>query len=233
MHRRLGSLGRRMVFRFRRRSICGRFVAMVRSTSSSAWISSQKPAMTPEQARRASIWTVRTSRDSVIAPVRAVPHGSDGRCHRRLGAARCGVVRGFSEFDDDELLRATGRNPDAFGVFYERHVAAILAYLARATADRETALDLTAEVFAAALAASGRFRPGGTPARGWLFGIARNKLAESRRQGMRATAARRRLGIPSLSFADTALEEIESIIDAERAGHMERLATLSPAERDA
>jgi RNA polymerase sigma-70 factor (ECF subfamily) len=70
---------------------------------------------------------------------------------------------------DDELLLATRRDPEAFGVFYERHATHVLRFLGRATGDTELALDLTAEVFAAALAGSSRYRPGGPPAAAWLF----------------------------------------------------------------
>jgi DNA-directed RNA polymerase specialized sigma24 family protein len=50
---------------------------------------------------------------------------------------------------------------------------------ARPTAHAEAAADLTAEVFAAALASSGRFRRRAQPAVAWLYGIANNKLAAS------------------------------------------------------
>lgn len=82
---------------------------------------------------------------------------------------------------DEELL--VGDDPDRFAAFYRRHVRALLAYLARATRDPETAADLTAETFAAALVARRRDRPDRGPARAWLFGIAHNKLADWRRRG--------------------------------------------------
>lgn len=43
--------------------------------------------------------------------------------------------------------------------------------------DPETATDLTAETFAAALAGVGRFDPGRGAAVGWLYGIANHQLA--------------------------------------------------------
>jgi RNA polymerase sigma factor (sigma-70 family) len=142
-------------------------------------------------------------------------------------------VTDYSRFSDDELLAATREQPEAFGVFYERHVRVVLAYLARRGVDRETALDLASEVFAAALAAAGRYRPGEAPARAWLFGIARNKLAASRRRQGRADAARRKLGIPRLSFTDDALERVEELLDAEPAVYLNGMVELSAEERAA
>src|SRR5690242_6485652 len=95
--------------------------------------------------------------------------------------------------DDDLLVRAGAGDGDAFACFYRRHLPAIAGYQLRRTADREAAADLTAEVFAAALLACPRFRPGGPPALAWLYGIAANKLRESRRRGRVEAEARPRL----------------------------------------
>jgi RNA polymerase sigma factor (sigma-70 family) len=117
---------------------------------------------------------------------------------------------------DDELLRATPGDPEAFGTFYRRHGSAVLAYLLYRTRDAERALDLTAETSAAALQSSRRFRAGNGPARGWLFGIAKNVLADSDRRRSRAERARRRLGIEPLAFEDHELARVEQLIDLER-----------------
>jgi RNA polymerase sigma-70 factor (ECF subfamily) len=136
---------------------------------------------------------------------------------------------------DDELLVAAGKDPEAFGVFYRRHVDAVLRYLVYRTRNAEEAAELTAEVFAAALESSGRFKRRSTPARAWLFGIVNHKLADSRRRQRVADAARRRLGVEPLQLDDLELERVEELADAELVGAgMERLvADLPPAERDA
>ena len=64
---------------------------------------------------------------------------------------------------DDELLSSD--DPEAFGVFYDRHVKSLLGYFARRTREPEVAADLTAETFASALVARRRFKPGGHPPR--------------------------------------------------------------------
>jgi RNA polymerase sigma-70 factor (ECF subfamily) len=96
--------------------------------------------------------------------------------------------------DDDALLaRAAAGDADAFALFYRRHLGAIAHYLLRRTADSDVAADLTAEVFAAALLACHRYRPGKAPALAWLYGIAANKLRESLRRRRVEDEARRRL----------------------------------------
>lgn len=139
----------------------------------------------------------------------------------------------FSKLSDDDLLVAARRQPDAFGAFYERHARAVLAFLVGMTGDRDLALDLTAEVFAAALASVGRYRPGEAPAMSWVIGIAQKKVAETRRGRARAFAARRKLNMPRLAFTDADIERVEEILDAERTGYMGRMADLSADERHA
>jgi len=110
---------------------------------------------------------------------------------------------------DDELLTAGG--PDGFAVFYRRHVEAVLRYHARWARDAEIAADLTAETFAAALESKARFKPGGPPARAWLFGIAVKKLADYRRRGYAEDRARRRLGLERIEPTEADLAWIESL----------------------
>jgi hypothetical protein len=52
-------------------------------------------------------------------------------------------VAGFGRLDDDELLRLSREQPDAFGAFYERHMRAVLAHVRRQGLGTEEALDLT------------------------------------------------------------------------------------------
>jgi hypothetical protein len=53
---------------------------------------------------------------------------------------------------DTELLLAARTCSEPFGVFYERHVASVLAFFRRRVPGPEEAFDLAAETFAAALA---------------------------------------------------------------------------------
>jgi RNA polymerase sigma-70 factor (ECF subfamily) len=65
---------------------------------------------------------------------------------------------------DDQLLAAADRDGPSFTEFYLRYERSMLAFFLRRTHDAELAADLTAEVFAAVLLASRRYRPGAAPA---------------------------------------------------------------------
>jgi RNA polymerase sigma-70 factor (ECF subfamily) len=130
--------------------------------------------------------------------------------------------------DDDDLLARTASEPEAFGAFYRRYERAVLAYFMRRTRDPEIAADLCAETFAAALLASGRYRPSGEPATAWLFGIARHKLLRSLERRRLEDGARRRLSIEPVVLPDEAREAIERLDEDARV--RELLAGL-PAEQ--
>jgi RNA polymerase sigma factor (sigma-70 family) len=103
---------------------------------------------------------------------------------------------------DEALLVEGRRDAEAFGLFYSRHVDAVLAFFLRRTGDRELAADLTAETFAAALSALPRYRPQRSAALAWLFAIAHHKMVDSIRRGQVEDRARRRLGLEPLVFSD-------------------------------
>ena len=130
---------------------------------------------------------------------------------------------------DDELLAAAAGDRDAFAAFYRRYERAVLAFFLRRTGDPELAADLTAEVFAAVLVACRRYRPGGGDAVAWLFGIAEHKLIDSRRRGVVADRARRRLGMAPIELGDGDLERIAS----EAGDAVALLDELPPEQREA
>jgi RNA polymerase sigma factor (sigma-70 family) len=134
---------------------------------------------------------------------------------------------------DGDLLASSRSNPDAFAAFYDRYETSVVGYFARRTGDPEVAADLAAEVFAAALAASHRYRPENATAAGWLFAIAHNKLMTSLRRGRVEADARRRLGIREpLELAAEELERVERCASAD-GWVIELLQRLPPLQRDA
>jgi RNA polymerase sigma factor (sigma-70 family) len=114
---------------------------------------------------------------------------------------------------DEELLACTASDPEAFAVFYRRHLRAVLAYLLRRTGRSDIATDLAAETFAAALEAAPRYRERGETARGWLFTISAHKLADAARRKRVGDEARRAIGIAPL-VVDEGLERAEELLDA-------------------
>lgn len=115
------------------------------------------------------------------------------------------------ESDDVLLDRFARGESDAFVAFYRRHLGGMLAFFLRRTGDAELTADLTAEVFAGALQAAARFRPGDRPAIAWLYGIAAHKLADSRRRGRVEARARRRLSLEPLALEDADIARVHEL----------------------
>jgi len=101
----------------------------------------------------------------------------------------------------------------------------------RRTRDAELSADLTAETFAAALAARRRFRPQRGDASAWLFGIATRKLVDAQRRGYAELRACRRLGMERIELTDVDLHAIEQLAD--RGEALVTVAHLAPEQRDA
>jgi RNA polymerase sigma factor (sigma-70 family) len=110
---------------------------------------------------------------------------------------------------DEELL--IQQDAASFELFYDRYFERLLAFFSRRTRDAELAADLTAETFAAALAARRRYRRQGGRADSWLFAIAYHKLADAQRRGCAEDRARRRLGIERIELTDDDISRIERL----------------------
>lgn len=136
----------------------------------------------------------------------------------------------MSESDPAELVARVARGDDrAFSVLYRTYLPLVLRWTVRATGDRELAADITAEVFAAALLCSRRYRREAGSVGAWLIGIANNKLRESRRRKRVEDTARRRLQLEPVALSDEDLERVDELV-----GMDERLRALVeglPAEQ--
>ena len=132
---------------------------------------------------------------------------------------------------DAELLRATGLEPEAFGIFYRRHVRQVLAYTLSRTRAPDIAADLTAEVFASALEQRQRFDPRRGPARAWLLSMASSRLIDAARRGQVEDRARRRLGMAPRELTDADLERVEELADLAN-GRLDALALVADLPAD-
>ncbi len=138
----------------------------------------------------------------------------------------------FDASSDSELLAMSRSEPDAFAAFYDRYEHSVAGYFARRTGDPELAADLSAEVFAAALGASRRYKPQTPSAAGWLFTIAHNTLMKSLRRGRVEAVARRRLGVEPIELAPAELEQVANV--ASSGGWViDLLDRLPPLQREA
>lgn len=129
---------------------------------------------------------------------------------------------------DEELLADQARPGDSFTVFYRRHVDDIVRFFARRGANAAQAADLTAETFAAALLARRKYKVSRGEPRGWLFGIANHKLADSRRRWVREDRAQRRLGLERPELTEGDVEEFE-ILRGSYDGEVAAALTKLPA----
>jgi RNA polymerase sigma-70 factor (ECF subfamily) len=104
---------------------------------------------------------------------------------------------------DAELLTAARSDASAFRAFYERYADRVYGYHLRRVREPQAAYDLTAETFARAWLARGRFRDrvGGSGGP-WLFAIARNVLVGSVRRRRLELAACERLGLSTDACAE-------------------------------
>ena len=82
------------------------------------------------------------------------------------------------EAEERLLVAAAQKDPMRFGELYVIHFEQIYAYISRRVGSRETAEDLTSEVFQRALTNLQRFEWRGVPFVGWLFRIAANAIVD-------------------------------------------------------
>jgi RNA polymerase sigma-70 factor (ECF subfamily) len=114
-------------------------------------------------------------------------------------------VRALSEPADERLLiEAAQRDPARFAELYTRNFHVVYAYIARRTANREEAEDITSEVFHRALANLHRFEWRGAPFAAWLVRIAANALADRWREQSREASAP-----PGEELSDPAMADLE------------------------
>ena len=125
---------------------------------------------------------------------------------------------------DAELLA------EDFGAFYERHVTAVTAYVARRAQRPDVTFDLVAETFARALEHRGRYDARKGPGVAWLFGIAHHLMADAARRGKVADAARARLGMAPIALDDEQLQRIQERGSTDLA---DALARLPESQREA
>lgn len=87
--------------------------------------------------------------------------------------------------DDQTLARRAREEREAFGVLYQRHVAAIYRYVYYRVGAAADAEDLTAKVFIRALRHIHTYSDRGLPFTAWLYRIAHNVVANFHRDNSR------------------------------------------------
>jgi RNA polymerase sigma-70 factor (ECF subfamily) len=136
------------------------------------------------------------------------------------------------EQDEDAALaiRASTGESAAFGLLYDRHVAAIYRYVYYRVRDDAEAEDLTSEVFMRALKAMPRYEPR-QAFLAWLYRIARNAVIDRARKGNRRVSFEDALKHPDAS--DRIVEpEAEVLAHSDNTAIRAALGKLTPLQQE-
>jgi RNA polymerase sigma-70 factor (ECF subfamily) len=127
---------------------------------------------------------------------------------------------------DALVAQAQQGDAEAFGALYDRYRPDILRYLAHHVRHRETAEDLTQQVFLKAWQAIPRYEQRSVPFSAWLYRMARNQMIDHFR------TRRPQVDIAGLDFPEPAEAEA-SVLAAERRRELaSALARLSADHRE-
>jgi len=107
------------------------------------------------------------------------------------------------------LVEAAQKDPARFAEVYEINFERVYAFIARRVGDRDSAEDLTSEVFHKALANLRRFEWRGVPFAAWLLKIAANAIADRAQRAGRELAVDDPPELREEASADVGLEEVE------------------------
>jgi RNA polymerase sigma factor (sigma-70 family) len=134
---------------------------------------------------------------------------------------------------DAELIAASERQPDRFGLFFDRHIDRIYEYVRRRVGP-SLAEELTAETFARAFEQRSRFVPLHEDARPWLYGIATNVIRNARRAERRQLAAYEKFAAFTPAPSDD-FDQADARLDSSRAAVQlaAALRRIDRRERDA
>jgi RNA polymerase sigma-70 factor (ECF subfamily) len=94
-----------------------------------------------------------------------------------------------SDAEERLLVEAAQRDPARFADLYDIHFERIYAFIARRIRDRDTAEDLTADVFQRALANLRKYESRGAPFAAWLIRIAANAVADQYKRSAREVSS--------------------------------------------
>lgn len=133
-------------------------------------------------------------------------------------------------YDESQLAEKAANSAAAFGELYQRSYERIYNYVRYRVSDRETAEDLTAQVFEQLLLHIGEYDAEKAPFDAWLFGFARNMVNRHHRAQQR----RRWLSLDAIrGLRDKGKEVEEMVIQSENKTRMlEALKSLNGRQRD-
>lgn len=94
----------------------------------------------------------------------------------------------WSDLNEDQaLVEAAQKNPDAFEAIYRQYAQRIYRYVRSRVSTDDDALDITQQVFVKTFNAFPGYRWKDTPLSAWLFRVARNQVIDHQRQSRPTT----------------------------------------------
>ena len=113
--------------------------------------------------------------------------------------------------DDAQQVELSLRDPERFGVVFDRYFDEIHGYVTRRLG-RDAADDVAAETFLTAFRSRRRFEASRGTVRAWLYGIVTNHISAYRRQEVRAYRARERADVQAAEegHADRVAERVDA-----------------------
>ncbi|MCU0451520.1 MAG: sigma-70 family RNA polymerase sigma factor [Bernardetiaceae bacterium] len=128
--------------------------------------------------------------------------------------------------EENDIVERAKTNPEVFGFLYEKYYRSIFVFIDRRVEDRQTADDLTSQVFLKAMLNLPKYQFKGLPFSAWLYRIASNQINEFYRNSHQSRV---------VSLDDTHLERLFG--EAGETAHRDRanlvrhlLDQLEPAE---
>jgi RNA polymerase sigma-70 factor (ECF subfamily) len=88
-------------------------------------------------------------------------------------------------FQEEEVIRRTQKDPDAFRPIYEKYFRPIFLFILHRAGDRELTADLTSQVFLKAMLNIRKYEFRGLPFSAWLYRIAVNECNDFFRRSKR------------------------------------------------
>lgn len=145
----------------------------------------------------------------------------------QLSAEEPASVGGPAGPSDAELAQAARSVPQAFESLYQRYADRLYRYAAGLTGSTSLADDIVSDTMMAAFEQLARFDPSRGSVAGWLFTIARRRIADDQRRLSRLRRAFQRHG-PETNVED---DPLTNVIRSEEAARL-RAALLRLAKND-
>lgn len=140
----------------------------------------------------------------------------------------------MEDLSDAQVIAVSLRDPQAFGVVFDRHFRVIYGYLARRLSPSD-ADELAGEVFRVGFERRAAFDTDRASALPWLYGIASNLVLKHRRHAGRSLRAMARLaGRSQVEAQPDAFSNIDARLDADRlrASVVAALRSLTDVDRE-